>query len=568
MTANPAPPPTDALTSGLEPPPDKLSGPSAERFWSTLMRARVSVAVVLLGLQLLVLWLGNTADFLSLLLCTAHASAALAAWAWLSPQANRGLPLPPWLLTVGIDLLVFMGLQSMQHGALNYTLLFALPVLMAAILGPQQRALATAALVTLFLLGDAVWTAWLGDTESAARFFQTAIAGTGFFLVSLLGHQLAVRLAREEALAERSQLAARTQVAVNELIIESMADGVLVLDEKGLVRTANPAARQMLGDDSGPTPSLFLLGALAHCLPLVDLVNATFTRHAPQEGEVQLEASPALRRRLRVHTRPTSVSGDPSVGDGAGLCVVFLEDLHELEARVRSEKLAGMGRMSVAVAHEIRNPLAAIAQANALLQEDLQDPQQQRLVTMVANQTQRLNRIVEDVLNVVRMPSQPAPPDTPVTELDTLVRQTLDEWRLQHPACADRLVWQGACGQTRVRFDPDHLRRVLFNLLDNAHRYASLEPGAIQVSTRADGDQHLRLSVWSDGTELEHSVRRHLFEPFFSSESRSTGMGLYLCRELCSRYHATLDYQRSVLRQRPGNEFFLRLPPAVADSPP
>jgi two-component system sensor histidine kinase PilS (NtrC family) len=531
------------------------------------MRARLVVASVLLGLQGMVLALGTGNGLTSLLLCALHVVAVLAVQHLFRPQLRHGLTTGPWAFTVGVDVLVFAGLQVMQHGGLNYTLLFALPVLMSAILGPQRRGLATAALVTLFLLGEAIWALWDTSGETAPRLFQTAITGTSFFLVALLAHQLAVRLAREEALSERSQLAARTQVAVNELVIDTMSDGVLVVDERGLVRTANPAARQMLGDDQGDTPHLFLLDSRPYCLPLLDLVRATFDTTASQHSEVLLEATPDLRRRLRVRTRLTATHGsDDSIG-AADLCVVFLEDLYELEARVRTEKLAGMGRMSVAVAHEIRNPLSAIAQANALLLEDLHDPQQLRLAQMVANHTQRLNRIVDDVLNVVRVPGQLATTDAPVIALDASVSATLQEWSTQH-TCVHRVQWLAGAGQAHIRFDPEHLRRVLVNLLDNASRYASQATGAIQISTRAEADGVLRLSVWSDGAPLDHSVRRHLFEPFFSSESRSSGMGLYLCRELCDRYEAKLDYQRTERQGTSGNEFFLLIPSAMADFTP
>jgi len=555
------------LHSQLGAEPDTVTRRSVERFWPTFMRARLAVASVLLALQGLVLALGTANAPTSLGLCAVHLVSVLAIYRRANPALRQGLTHGLWLMTVGVDMLVFMGLQALQHGGLNYTLLFALPVLMSAILGPQRLGLATAAGVTLFLLGDAAWVAWFSGDETTPRLFQTAITGTGFFLVALLAHQLAVRLAREEALSERSQLAARTQVAVNELIIDTMHDGVLVVDERGLVRTANPAASQMLSDANGPAPTLFLLGARAYCAPLLDLVAATFVHQVPQTGEVSLEASPDLRQRLRVRTRLTPSRHPDDVAGTAGLCVVFLEDLHELEARVRTEKLAGMGRMSVAVAHEIRNPLSAIVQANELLMEELQDPQQQRLALMVANHTRRLNRIVDDVLNVVRLPGQPCLPDTPRTALDAAIEPMLNEWCAQH-TCTDRVGWQGGCGTASVRFEPEHLRRVLVNLLDNASRYASPGRGAIQVSTRVEADGQLRVSVWSDSAPLEHSVRRHLFEPFFSSESRSSGMGLYLCRELCERYRTRLDYQRSDRHGTPGNEFFLRIPAAVADSAP
>jgi two-component system, NtrC family, sensor histidine kinase PilS len=112
----------------------------------------------------------------------------------------------------------------------------------------------------------------------------------------------------------------------------------------------------------------------------------------------------------------------------------------------------------------------------------------------------------------------------------------------------------------QVRFDLEHLRRLMINLLDNALRHASGQPSSIRVITQPSGSERIRLSVWSDGAPLEASVLRHLFEPFFSSESRSSGLGLYICRELCERYGAQIAYQRTVLDQREGNEFFVHMP--------
>jgi two-component system, NtrC family, sensor histidine kinase PilS len=104
------------------------------------------------------------------------------------------------------------------------------------------------------------------------------------------------------------------------------------------------------------------------------------------------------------------------------------------------------------------------------------------------------------------------------------------------------------------------LRRVLVNLLDNALRYASDKPDSIRVSTESDSGQ-VSLRVWSDGAPLDSGVQRHLFEPFFSSESRSTGLGLYICRELCERHGAAIGYRRAIAgtasNAREGNEFFV-----------
>jgi two-component system sensor histidine kinase PilS (NtrC family) len=104
-------------------------------------------------------------------------------------------------------------------------------------------------------------------------------------------------------------------------------------------------------------------------------------------------------------------------------------------------------------------------------------------------------------------------------------------------------------------FDPEHLRRVLVNLLDNGYRHASKSPGSVQVRLAASDDATVRLSVASDGPPIPPDVERYLFEPFFSTRSRGTGLGLYICRELCERYGASIDYRLRTPGDPTRNEF-------------
>jgi two-component system sensor histidine kinase PilS (NtrC family) len=525
------------------------------RLWRGFMAARCFVALVLVLLQGVAFALGQTMQPLAI-----GISAVYLVTAWLTMRYTRLQPpirgfTAPWLLTVGVDLAAFTTLQVMQGGNVNYTPLFALPVLMSAVLGTVVVGLGTTSTVTLLLLADAGWH-WLQQpVDSSGRFVQAALTGTGLFVVALLAHELARRLAREEAVAQRNRSSAQMQAQVNDLVIETLSEGVLVIDAEGLVHAANPAADAILGQGLAKLTLPFPLHAQPAWNALAALARQTFARRAPQSEEIPVAQARGAAREVRVRTRLTPA--DDKRLDS--LCVMFLQDLRELEARIRTEKLAAMGRMSAAVAHEIRNPLAAITQASALLNEDLTDPAHRKLTSMVQHNAQRLARIVDDVLDVSRARQQRVLSLGEQVVLDPAVQVLAEEWIRQTQRKGVQVSLDAAGSD--VRFDAEHLRRLLVNLLDNASRYAGKREGSIQVLTSLQRGASGRpaLMVWSDGAPLEPAVQRHLFEPFFSSESRSSGLGLFLCRELCRRHGATIGYERRALVQGgpEGNEFFV-----------
>ena len=528
------------------------------RLWTAFMSARILIGLAILGLHLSLHLLGRPTSGWLLAWCGAYVVLA-AAVRLLGKPSLPGRPFDPqWLPTVGVDLVFFAVLQLQPATQpINYTPLLALPVLMAAIMGSRPLALGTAALVTLMLLGHAAWTMGDAAVASAADMGQAGLTGAGLLLLAFLTNQMAARLAREESIARGNRIEAQVQALVNNLVVESLPDGVLVVDSNYLVRTANPAAHVMLGSDEEVTPHVFSLRDNPAWLQLMHIAQLTFANSPVDAADVILHHEDRMTSRLQVRTQRT-----PPIGDGGiSLCVMFLQDLREAEARLRTEKLAAMGRMSAAVAHEIRNPLAAISQANALLEEDLTAPGQLRLTAMVRQNAARLGHIVEDELDVVRAQGTSEPFASDAVELDASVQGFCAEWCAQN-RMGDRLqVHLGLPDDLSVQFAHEHLRRILVNLLDNAARYASRSTGAIQVSTQAIRHGPVLLMVWSDGLPLEPSVRRHLFEPFFSSESRSSGLGLFICRELCERHGANIGYERTERSQQgapqAGNEFFV-----------
>lgn len=525
-------------------PATTLARPPFQRLWLAFLTARVMVAQALLLLQLLGMALNQAME--PLLLATGFgyliAATLLRVFGARHPPDPR--PGIHWLPSIGVDIALIGALQLLQQsGSMNFTPLFALPILMAGVLGTLTLALGTTAGVTLLLL---VWAWWLGEhggADATQRYLQTAVTGTGYFLLAYLVHLLSARLTSEQQVARRSQMDARTQTAVSALVMQHVADGVLVLDRQGLVRLANPAAVLLLGPAArAATP--FALEHDPAWRPLMDLARRAFEQDQPQHADVNILHVGHSPMGLRIRGWLTRAQAAPGSADEEPLCVMFLHDLREMEARLRTEKLAAMGRMSAAVAHEIRNPLAAIVQANELLDEDLGDPGHKRLTHMVRQNAERLVRISEDVLDIARVQHQIGQSPSSVLALDAAVQQVWNDWRAHDPKRRQGRLELGA-DAAQVEFDAEHLRRVLVNLLDNALRYMGQASDSLCLSTRATAGGQVSLQVWSDGAPLDKSIERHLFEPFFSSESRSSGLGLYICRQLCQRHGATIAYQRS-----------------------
>jgi two-component system, NtrC family, sensor histidine kinase PilS len=510
------------------------------RLWRGFMTARVTLGLVLLTLQITLMVLGQSVNTVLPFVSGGYFIAALAVRLLIQPRHLGSRFGSRWALTIGLDIAAFSALQVLQGGSINYGPLLALPVLLAAVLGTLFLAMGTAAVVSLLLLAYSSWVTLLTHTDTTAHFAQSALMGAGCFVMAFLSNQVSTRLAQEEQRARQNQMAAQAQRQVNELIIETLADGVLVVDIHGQLRAANPAARRMLGPESLTIDPLPNLHAEPPWSALADLAAKSFEQNDMRRSDVTIHHRGQGLRRLQVRAQLTG----RKISAEENLCVIFLQDQREMEARMRTEKLASMGRMSAAVAHEIRNPLAAITQANALLEEETADPKQLQLIHMVAQNAVRLGKIVDEVLNIARVQARDNPNPKLSLDLNEAVSRIGADWTQQTQSQAVVLV-SVESPTIHIEFDADHLRRVMVNLLDNARRYAGAGHGSIQARTRTGTSRQAVLDIWSDGPPIEPTVEQHLFEPFFSSESRSSGLGLYICRELCEGHGAAISYQRS-----------------------
>ena len=215
--------------------------------------------------------------------------------------------------------------------------------------------------------------------------------------------------------------------------------------------------------------------------------------------------------------------------------VLILEDLSQAEQTAQRLKLAALGRLTANIAHEIRNPLSAISHATQLLREEINDPAQLRLSDIIEKNARRLDGLVQDVLSLTRRDR--VRPETISPQSLTQLVEDLRETE-EIPAAAVIVEMKT---DTLFCFDAEHLRQILWNLIKNAWRHSQQKLGSLHITLQTMGQQ-LQLEVRDDGAGVAPEHQPKLFEPFFTTDSRGTGLGLFLARELSEANGATLAF--------------------------
>ncbi|MEI7447626.1 MAG: ATP-binding protein [Burkholderiales bacterium] len=491
--------------------------------------ARVAVAVALTAYVPLLRGMGSLGDgfdaptFLRIsvvYLIVSGVSLASALWPGrLPPRVLAGVQ-------IAVDLGALLALIHASGGqSAGFAALLLLPNAGAAILVGTRPALVFAAASALALLSMAGLRSIDGNSADSGL-LQAALVGATLLATAATVGRLARRLAAQERLAVRRGEDLRNQLAVTQAVIADLPDGVVVLGPRGEPRAINRSARDMLsgGASGGNLPGLLPMRAALGLGPSPQPPSSEVV-----EFVVPVPDGPERRLRARRLGSPAEVAD----------VVVVLEDLGRLEARAQQLKLASMGRLSASIAHEIRNPLSAIRHANGLLAEQLGEPRLGRLATIVEDNCRRIDRIIEDVLSISRRGS--ATPEPIAAE--AFVAQVVVELVAQTGADPRRVDCRVPTEAPPLWFDAGNLRQVLLNLLVNGLRHASGERGAVRIDWAPDPGGRWVLTVADDGPGVPASSRVHLFEPFFTTETRGTGLGLYLARELCTANGATIRYR-------------------------
>jgi two-component system sensor histidine kinase PilS (NtrC family) len=225
--------------------------------------------------------------------------------------------------------------------------------------------------------------------------------------------------------------------------------------------------------------------------------------------------------------------------------LIFLEDNRQIVQRVRQMKLASLGRLTASIAHEIRNPLGAISHASQLLQESNTIAEDdQRMIEIILGHCNRVNMIIEDVLDASRHDDTSA---QKVVLKDWLVK-FIGHYREIHEDC-DEITLEVFPPDTEINVITGQLEQVLNNLFDNGLRYSEKATGKSTLTLRAgiedkDGDIQPFLHIIDDGPGINEDAEATLFEPFHTTESTGTGLGLYISKELCEANQSQLVYNR------------------------
>lgn len=429
---------------------------------------------------------------------------------------------------VAIDILALSVLAHASGGVSSTVApLIVVTVAAGAILLPGRLALLVAAAATLTMLYEQFYFALSRGLPLTTGSTQVGLLGVAFFGIAFAANQLTRRLQASEALARaRSQEIAELE-HLNAHIIQRMRTGILVVDEAGVIRLANSAAQQMLA--SAPWQGPVTLEALSPELArrVDDWREDSSKRHPPFRNHPEGAEVDASMTAIRIADRRATL--------------VFLEDMTTFAQHLQQMKLASLGRLTASIAHEIRNPLSAINHAAQLLGESPQlAAGDQRLAEIVQQQALRLDRIVESVLQLSRRQT----PRSDLLELVSWLRQFRSDYLATHGQ-SDEIEVRALDAWVRARFDPNHLQQILQNLCDNGLRYGRAATGAGHVTLEVGVGQANELPVlrvFDNGPGIAADKLQNLFEPFFTTEARGTGLGLYIARELCEANRARLTY--------------------------
>ncbi|WP_312318187.1 HAMP domain-containing sensor histidine kinase [Stenotrophomonas sp.] len=430
--------------------------------------------------------------------------------------------------SVVVDIIATALLAHALPGAsagLSMALLFNIAA--ASTLLPLSLGLTLALTAAAATAGEYVWNV-LENGDPTRTLAELAMFITSYLALAFVSYQVGNRARRNQQLANERGEEVANLFEINELIIRRMRTGVLVVDGSNRITLANEAASTLIGDNDGNSGT----GKLELASASPDLLRRLQRwRNGWNNEETPLQLSP---------DQPEVQPRFARLLAGSDLTLVFLDDSSVVSRRAESLTLSAMGRFSASLAHEIRNPLAAINYAAQLLEEStVITDTDRRLLQIIHQQCQRTNGIVESVLGLARR--ERANPEN--LDLAAFVRRFVLDYKQSLTLETDSVEPIITESSVHGLIDPRHLHQILTALVHNALKYGRTgqEPARVRLRV-ARMDRSAVIDVMDRGPGIPEKVASQLFRPFFTTSEHGTGLGLYIARELCRANQARLEY--------------------------
>ncbi len=363
---------------------------------------------------------------------------------------------------------------------------------------------------------------------SEEYYVQAGLLGLLLFITALSIQTVGARIREKDLINRRQAISIEALQQINDQIIQRMQTGIVVLDQEETVLHCNDAARSFLAMNAAETTAL--------AIPTVLHEQLHSWLHHPENRQVKFRLSnqsPEIQANFNYLQTGNSVS-----------ILIFLENYSELSSRAQHLKLMSLGRLTASIAHEIRNPLGAISHAAQLLSESSQlQREEARLLGIINTHSLRMNEIIQNVLELSRHKIA----ETEKIELGTFMLRFAERLKTAYKYPVHCLVVVPSV-PVWIQFNPSQLEQLLTNLCDNGLRYSQKFTGEATVTLEL-GLNAASTSTWldviDDGPGVDERDVEQIFEPFYTTENSGTGLGLFICKELCEANQAQLFFQRA-----------------------
>lgn len=447
------------------------------------------------------------------------------AWQWQRPVILPRVA----LLELGADILAVTVLMHASGGIKSgIGGLLVVFVGAASLTLRGRQAFFAAAVAALALLMEQAISV-LDLTAPSGEFVASGVLGAIIFMIASAAYPMARRLEESEALARQRGIDLANLAQLNEYVIQNLRESIVVVDEANRIRLINQSAAEHAGIRTREPGQ-----DLARLAPHLSRMLADWRRQGNPLLQPPSFLSADGTTRINAHLAPLGGRED-------GPVLMFLEDAGLLAQKIQQTKLAALGRLSASIAHEIRNPVGALSHASQLLEESGSlNPDDRRLIDIIQTNSRRVNEIVENVLQLSRREnSRPE-----LIYLASWTREFAAEFSSTLELHEGQITVLPV-EDVEVRMDPGHLRQIVWNLCENAVKYASGNGGiAVEIGFgRLPGNRRPYLEVADSGPGIPEELREQIFEPFATGRNGGSGLGLFISRELCECNRAALIHE-------------------------